>query len=61
MKALKKYFKNRIIAINQLIETPRDAYTAETFHQLRVETKKLNALFELINFSENGFKKKKLF
>lgn len=61
MKVLTKYFKKRENAINFLLKKPQLAYTPDTFHKLRVEIKKLNAFFELINFCSNGFKQKKTF
>jgi len=61
MKAYKKYFKNRIVAIVKLLAKPRHKYNANTFHNLRVEIKKLHALFYLINYSSKDFKCKKNF
>src|SRR4030095_9185250 len=61
MKTLKKYFDDREFAINRFLEQPRDVYTPETFHKLRVEIKKLNALFDLIDFCCKDFKRKKTF
>lgn len=59
MKALKTYFKTRKKALLSLLEKPRKKYTPETFHQLRVEIKKLNALFDLIESSSKKFRRKK--
>ena len=61
MKAYKKYLKNRIASITKLLAKPRHKYTAETFHNLRVEIKKLHALFDLINYSSKHFKRRKTF
>ena len=61
MTAITKYFKKRENAINFLLEKPHLAYTPETFHKLRVEIKKLNAFFELINICSKNFKRKKTF
>lgn len=59
--ALKKYFKRRTDAIVVLLEKPVQKFTVENFHQLRVEIKKLNSLFKLINFCSKTFEKKKHF
>ncbi|MFV8342136.1 CHAD domain-containing protein [Flavobacterium sp. XS2P39] len=61
MRALKKYLKKRECTINCLLETPQQYYTPETIHTLRVEIKRLNALFNLANYCSKGFKKKKNF
>lgn len=61
MKKLTTYFKKRETTILALLETPPREYNDETFHQLRVEIKKLNALFELIKFCNKDFKRKKTF
>jgi hypothetical protein len=61
MKRLEMYLKNRVEAIQLLLEKPRRSYTQRTFHNLRVELKKLNALFELINYCTEDFKRNKTF
>src|SRR5436190_20764312 len=61
MKTLKKHLDDRKLAITTFLEQPRDQYTPETFHKLRVEIKKLNALFDLIDFCSKDFKRKKTF
>lgn len=61
MKKLTAYFKKRATTIDALLETPKHEYTAETFHQLRVEIKKMNAIFDLIKFCNKDFKQKKTF
>jgi CHAD domain-containing protein len=61
MIKLKKYFKNREVAINLFLEKPRVKYSTSTFHKLRVEIKKLNAIFDLINYCSKDFKHKKHF
>jgi CHAD domain-containing protein len=58
MKTLTKYFKNRINVIDSLLRRPRDKCTPNTFHKLRVEIKKLNSGFDLINFCSTTFKRK---
>lgn len=60
MKALRTYLKTRKKALLPLFETPRKKYTTETFHQIRVEIKKLNALFDLVDSSSKKFKRKKM-
>ncbi len=60
-KSLYKYLKNRIEKIAIIIEKPRHNYNVETFHQLRVEIKKLHAAFALIKFGAVAFKLKKQF
>ncbi|MDZ4667418.1 MAG: CHAD domain-containing protein [bacterium] len=61
MKTLKKYLRNREVAINFILEKPRAKYSTSTFHKLRVEIKKLNALFNLINYCSKDFRRKKTF
>ncbi|WP_291099740.1 MULTISPECIES: CHAD domain-containing protein [unclassified Flavobacterium] len=61
MKALTEYFKNREDDISFLLQKSARAYTPVTFHKLRVEIKKVNAFFELINFCSKDFKRKKTF
>jgi CHAD domain-containing protein len=60
MKALKIYFKTRKKKLLPLLEKPRKKYTPATFHELRVEIKKLNALFDLIDSSSKEFRRKKM-
>jgi CHAD domain-containing protein len=61
MKELVTYFKTRESALNLILEKAPDSYTVETFHELRVEIKKLKALFELITFCSKKFKSRKTF
>ena len=61
MKALKKYLKKRKSAITILLEKQQESFTPDTFHTLRLELKKLNALFDLAHFCSKGFKQKKTF
>ena len=61
VKRLVKYFNKRSAAIDSILRRPRHKYTPEIFHELRVEIKKLNALFDLINFCATDFKRKKSF
>lgn len=61
MKALIKYLTKREKLIARLMATPRYAYTNLTFHKLRVELKKLNALFEILEYCSTEFKHRKYF
>lgn len=61
MKALETYFKTRKRALNLILKKAPDSYTVETFHQLRIEIKRLKALFELITFCSKKFKPRKTF
>ncbi|MBS1517817.1 MAG: CHAD domain-containing protein [Bacteroidetes bacterium] len=61
MDILVAYLKRREDNISFLLNKPRGLFTSGTFHKLRVEIKKLNALFCLIKFCVRNFKKKKLF
>jgi hypothetical protein len=60
MKALTTYFVTRKKALLSLLEKIEKKYTPSTFSQLRVELKKLNALFDLIEFSSKKFRRKKV-
>jgi CHAD domain-containing protein len=60
MKALQKYFKKRKSAVTFLLEKQQESFTADTFHTLRLEIKKLKALFDLINSCSKNFKQKKI-
>lgn len=59
MKVLAKYLYNRVDSLNALLDKPREKYTAGTFHQMRVEIKKLNALFDLMKYCSKDFNRKK--
>jgi CHAD domain-containing protein len=61
MKTLKKYLRKQKSTINLLLQKPPQFFTPETFHALRVEIKKLNALFDLVNYCHKEFKQKKTF
>jgi CHAD domain-containing protein len=60
-KALKKYYRKRIESIDLLFNKPVEIFSVVDFHKLRVEIKKIKALFGLINYSSEDFEKKKLF
>jgi len=61
MKSLEKYFNKRKANTLLLLKKPKPSYRPKTFHDLRVEIKKLNALCELIEESVKNFKRKKTF
>jgi len=53
--ALEKYFRKRIDSITFLMEKPVQRYTKAYFHNLRLEIKKLHALFDLMDFCSKDF------
>ena len=59
MKALRTYFNKRKSVINLTLEKSPKSYIPETFHSLRVEIKKINALFDLLSYCSKKFKRKK--
>lgn len=59
MKALKTYLEKRKSAINLILEKSPKSFTPENFHALRVEIKRMNALFDLLNYCSKKFKRKK--
>jgi CHAD domain-containing protein len=61
MEELEIYSENRKRALNLILQKAPEKYTVETFHELRVEIKKVKALFELIAFCYKKFKLKKTF
>ncbi len=61
MKTIQLYFNNREAAISFLLDRPGQKYTSATFHKLRVEIKKLDALFDLINYCSKNFRRDKYF
>ncbi|MEO7926136.1 MAG: hypothetical protein ABIR93_05345 [Saprospiraceae bacterium] len=54
MKALQKYLKKREEAI-QLILKPGHRFSPANFLTLRVEIKKLDAFFDLVNVANKDF------
>jgi CHAD domain-containing protein len=52
---LKKYFKKRIELINASLEKPQRLFTPVDYHKLRVEIKKVKALFGVIEYSTKDF------
>ncbi|MDQ3142717.1 MAG: CHAD domain-containing protein [Bacteroidota bacterium] len=61
MKTLTKYVKKREKSTHSILGQPKQTFTPATFHKLRVEIKKLNAFFSLLNFCATDFKRKKSF
>lgn len=61
MKAVNTYLKKRKRRLNLLLIIPGQKFTPDIFHQLRVELKKLNAIFRLVNACSDDFKYKKTF
>jgi CHAD domain-containing protein len=61
MKELEKYLLKRVTVISGFLEIPKESFTTETIHDLRVEIKKLHALFELLEHCHDNFKMKRLF
>lgn len=61
MKALKTYFNTRESATNLILEKSPKSFTPETFHSLRVEIKRTNALFDLLKYCSKKFKHKKTY
>ncbi len=59
MKGLKKYFHSRINAITLLLEKPAISFTTATFHTIRLEIKKLNSFFELVEYCSKDFNRNK--
>ncbi len=59
MRALRKYYKKRLTTIISILSKPEREFTTGVYHRLRVEIKKLNAIFHLLNFSTGKFKRKK--
>ncbi|ERM82317.1 hypothetical protein P872_18685 [Rhodonellum psychrophilum GCM71 = DSM 17998] len=59
MKSLVKYLKKREAEILFLLRKAKEDFTVNDFHKLRVEIKKLNAFFEMVDFCVSGFKRGK--
>jgi CHAD domain-containing protein len=60
MRTLTKYFATRERTIRSLLARPSPRWTPATFHALRVEIKKLNALFKLLKFCVDDFDRKQM-
>jgi CHAD domain-containing protein len=61
MKTLEEYVKKHHDAIMLLLKIPPQLHTADSFYQLRLQIKKINAAFELVKFCEKDFRQKKIF
>src|SRR5688572_32167235 len=61
MKALTNYLHKREAAIHAILKKPRRKYSSKTFHKLRVELKKLNAILKLISFCAQDLNREKTF
>lgn len=61
MKALDTYFKKQASTIHLLLNQEPKNFTADTFHQLRVEIKRVKALVDLIAFCSKKWNTKKTF
>lgn len=61
MKWFDQYLKNRKEEIFLLLEKPSSLYSPDTFHKLRIEIKKLYAIFCLINYCSKDFELNKTF
>lgn len=61
MKALDSYFKKQANTIHLLLDRDSKSFTASTFHQLRVEIKRVKALVDLIAFCSKKWNPKKTF
>lgn len=58
MKTLTKYLRKRKATIDFILRKPSENYQPNTFHKLRVEIKKLNSIFDLINCCASNFRRK---
>lgn len=61
MKTLETYFKKKASTIHLLLDQESKSFTADTFHQLRVEIKRVKALVDLIAFCSHKWNPKKTF
>lgn len=59
MKNLKRYWNRRVDNVVSLITITRNAGNANYYHDIRIEVKKIKALFELIRYHDRDFKLKK--
>lgn len=58
MKNLKKYWNKRVDRLVSLISKKRSTRSINYYHDLRIEIKKIKALFELIHFHNGKFNRK---
>jgi CHAD domain-containing protein len=59
--AIKKYFIKRSAGIGYFLNLNPKNYKPETFHKLRTEIKKINAVFDILNDCVKSFKRTKTF
>jgi CHAD domain-containing protein len=59
--AIGKYFEKRSSKINYFLKLHPENYKPETFHKLRTEIKKINAVFDILNDCDPDFKRTKTF
>jgi len=59
IKSIKKYTKKRFENLNQLLLKPIPKNSIDTFHQIRIEIKKLNAVSRFLEYSNIQFLHKK--
>jgi CHAD domain-containing protein len=60
-KILFKYSKKLAKKIRKILKKSPDQFHVEDYHLLRIEIKKLNALFDLLQFCSEHFNRKKYF
>jgi CHAD domain-containing protein len=56
---LKKYFEKRIQVLDRILKNPVRQYNPEQLHQLRIEIKKISALFTMLKKTDPNFQKEK--
>jgi CHAD domain-containing protein len=59
MKPVKTYFKHHLKIVSALLQNTSAPHNPESFHQLRIEIKKLAAFFKLLKFCSKDFPRKK--
>lgn len=60
MQKINKYLDKRLEQINAIIKKTPNSFSSETYHQLRVEIKKIRFVVALVQFNDKTFKKKKI-
>lgn len=61
MKALEIYFKKQANTVHLLLDQAPKNFTADTFHKLRVEIKRVKAVVDMIDFCSKKWRPKKAF
>jgi len=59
IKSIKKYTEKRFENLNQLLSKPIPKNNIDTFHQIRIEIKKLNAVIRFLEYNKIQFLHKK--